>query len=183
MPAVTLGIEKTEKLYSKKTEAVLRFLTVIADAHRSGDIGHRTTLHAFHCVLQVFIPRIELVSLRLEREGRNHLIPMKGDDILQLIRQCVSLELKLHIDKLDTLSRMAQSATTFVGFFLPLLKELDEIPAGQAPGSISQEFHIMARQLAENLREQHALHFPQSEYVVPVESQREKIMIMDAQSV
>ncbi|KFX96862.1 hypothetical protein V490_03093 [Pseudogymnoascus sp. VKM F-3557] len=177
LPAVTLSIEKTEKLYSKKTEAVLRFLTVIADGHRSGDIGHRTTRHAFHCVLQVFIPRIELVSLRLEREGRNHPVPMKGDDILQLIRQCVSLELKHHMDmlfdKLDTLSRIRQSATTFEGFFLPLLKELDEIPAGQAPGSISQEFHIMARQLAENLREQHALHSPQSEHVVPVESQRE----------
>lgn len=139
MPAVILDIQKTEKLYSKKTEAVLRFLTVIIDGHRSGSIGHKITRHVFHCTLQVFIPRIKLVSLRLESDGEN---PIKGDGILQVIRQCVSLELKRHalmlFDKLDTLFKMKQSATTFEVFFLPLLEELDQIPPGQKPGTMSQ---------------------------------------------
>lgn len=62
---------------------------------------------------------------------------------------------------------MEQSATTFEGFFLPLMKELVEIPPGQTPGNITQEFHYMAHQLAEKLRKLHAAFFPRPQDVTP----------------
>ncbi|KFY21238.1 hypothetical protein V491_03049 [Pseudogymnoascus sp. VKM F-3775] len=58
---------------------------------------------------------------------------------------------------------MKQSATTFEGFFLPLLEELHQMPPGQKPGTMSQEFHVMRHQLAEKLWKQHALHLSQPE--------------------
>lgn len=141
-----------------------RFITAIADGQRDDKIELATAQHVFSSVLRVFTRRIQFVHFRTERGGVKHdPIPVKAEDILQLIRQCVSLELKHHmgmlLDRLDTLSRTGQSATTFEGFFLPLLKELDEMPPGRMPGTISEEFHFMAHQLAEKLWKQHALHF------------------------
>ncbi|KFZ12294.1 hypothetical protein V501_04298 [Pseudogymnoascus sp. VKM F-4519 (FW-2642)] len=156
---------------SKKPAVVLKFPTTITEDERVDKIGLETAQHVFSFVLRVFIPHIMFTPFRPERDERkNDPIPMKADDILQLIRQCVSLKLKQHVrfvfDKLDSLS-MGQSAMTFEGFFLPLMKEFDGMPPGQTPSTITQESHYMAHQLAEKLRKLHAAFFPHAQHMTP----------------
>ncbi|OBT63118.1 hypothetical protein VE03_07464 [Pseudogymnoascus sp. 23342-1-I1] len=171
VPAIIADIQNAERLYHRKSAAVFRFLAVIADVQKRGNIGTKTAQHVFHCILRVFIPLIKSALLRPEHDrATHHPVPVKGCEILQLIHQCVSLELRQHVrlifDKLDTLS-MGQSGITFESFFLPLMKEFDQMPPGQDFGTITQEFHHMAHQLAEKLRKLHAVIFPRPQHMTP----------------
>lgn len=143
----------------------------ISDGQRNGKVGFETARHVFNSILRVFTPRIKIFAILPKHDGdKQEPMPVTGNDFLQLIRQCVSLELKQHVrlvfDKLDSLS-MGQSAMTFEGFFLPLMKEFDEMPPGQTPGTINQESHHMAHQLAEKLRKLHAAFFPLAQHMTP----------------
>lgn len=143
---------KAEKLYVKKSAAVLRFLTAIADGHRSGKIGPETARHVFSSVLRVFIPRVKVFPIQPNHGGDEDPMPATGDDFFHLIRQCVSLKLRQQVrlifDKLDALS-MGRSGMSIEGFFAPLMKEFDQLPPGQTPGTATQEFYYMAHQFAE----------------------------------
>lgn len=127
---------------------------IISDGQREGKIKHGTAQHVFSSVLRVLIPRIKVTVVTGHWHGAvgadKEPMPVTGDDLLQLIHQCVSLELRkfvgLIFDKLDTLS-VGQSATAFEGFFVPLMRKLDRMPPGQTPGTITQKFHFIAHQL------------------------------------
>ncbi|OBT86630.1 hypothetical protein VE02_04456 [Pseudogymnoascus sp. 03VT05] len=47
------------------------------------------------------------------------------------------------------------------------MKSFDEMPPGQTPGTITQEFHLMAHQLAEKLRKLHPFLFPRPQRMGP----------------
>ncbi|OAF58948.1 hypothetical protein VC83_06075 [Pseudogymnoascus destructans] len=191
LPAVTLHIKNAERLSHPKSAAVFRFLTVITDGQRRGNIGNKVARHVFHCILQVFIPLIKVAPLQPGHEGgKRFSMPVQGCDIVRLIHQCVSLGLEQHMGMLfgtlDTLA-VAQSAATIEGFSLPLLKELDEVPPGQINDPIHIQFYMMAHQVAATIRKQLALHLPkyqdkscepqhvrpQPRYISPKESREE----------
>lgn len=127
------------------------FLTIIADSQKSGDIHYKTAQSVFGSVLHCFVPRIKVIHFKKEMRWTQVPILLVLDDMVQLLHQCASLELKHHLSalfsKLDRLSRFGDPEIIFEGFFLPLMKKFDEMPPGQTPGTAAQEFHYMAHQL------------------------------------
>lgn len=171
MPAIILDILRDEKPHGKKPVAVFRFLTAIADGQRGGKIELATAQHVFSSVLRVFTPRIQIVPFRTQRGGvKNDSISVKAEDILHLVHQCVSLELRRHVGllfgKLDAAS-IGQSAIILEGLFLPLINSFDEMPPGQIPGTVTQEFHFLAHQLVEKLRKLHPFLFTRPRRMSP----------------
>jgi hypothetical protein len=152
--------------------ATLKFLSIIAEAQKGGNISYKAAQRVFGSVLEVFIPRMKLVLLKGGNENQKGTtwdpILIKPEGILLLLRQCVSLELVHEVavlfDRLDRLSRLGPSEIAFKYIFVPLLKEFDGMPPGQIPGTMAQEFHARAHQLSEKLQKLHSLHFPPTQY-------------------
>lgn len=142
--------------------AVLGFLIDIAKAWRSDRISLKTAQVVFHAVLQDFIPNIKLADLDKSGERKTissyYHLPrafLDSKQIIQVIRQCVSLDLgpQVHqlFDKLERLASDEEPAIIFNGLFLPLAKELNEMTADQNPGALAQEVHNMACLFTEKL--------------------------------
>ncbi|KFY44392.1 hypothetical protein V494_01497 [Pseudogymnoascus sp. VKM F-4513 (FW-928)] len=77
-------------------------------------------------------------------------------------------------EKLKKLSKLTDSAVSFEGFFLPLIKEFDEMAPGQMHGSIVDEFHVRAHQFADTFRKRHAHLFSQPQDKATEELQEEE---------
>ena len=137
----------------------------IAEAWRSDRITLKTARDVLSAILQEFIPNIKLADdgrkepLRIQKyeyeihfpkeEYYEPLAFLDSEQIIQLLRQCVSLDLGPQVrqlfDKLERLARdEVEPAIIFVCFFLPLSKELNEMSADQNPGSLAQEVHNLA---------------------------------------
>ena len=160
--------------YSGMAGATLGFLFDIAEAWRSDRIALKTAQDVFSAVLQDFIPNIRLTYDRgrgplwemweylaevLFREGREYHRPrpfIDSEQIIHLLRQCVSLDLGPQVRRLfNKLERLAvdevEPAIIFCGLFLPLSKELNEMSADRNPGALAQEVHNMACLFTEKL--------------------------------
>ena len=152
--------------------ATLGFLIDIAEAWRSDRITLKTAQDVLSAVLQDFIPNIKLADdgrkepLRIRdyrdevlHPGERYCKPrafLDSEQIIQLLRQCVSLDLGPQVrqlfDKLERLARYeVEPAIIFACFFLPLSKELKEMSADQDPGALAQEVHNMACLFTEKL--------------------------------
>jgi hypothetical protein len=143
-------------LYTYSASAILGFLIHIAKAWRSDRITLKTAKDVFSAVLQDFIPKIKL-SDRNENDKRwstPNPSFVDSKQIVQLLRQCVSLDLGPQVRQLfDKLERLGdeEPAIIFGAFILPLSKELNEMSADQNPGKLAQEFHNMACLFTEKL--------------------------------
>ncbi|KFY40855.1 hypothetical protein V495_05219 [Pseudogymnoascus sp. VKM F-4514 (FW-929)] len=151
LPAVNSDIQEAEKFYARKSDAVLRFLTIVAEGYNGRHVGLKTARHVVHSVLQVYIARVQIVDMEDGTENQRRGILIKPDQITQLFGQCVSLGLRhaigLLLDKLDSLSRTMVTSFTFEEFFIPLIKQFDDMFPGGAPGTDVEEFHIKARHI------------------------------------
>jgi hypothetical protein len=115
---------------------VLVFLSEIC-----GKIGYRTTQEVFHAVLKDFIPSITITMC----SGIHSTDPpnLNPDDAIQLLRQCVSLNLEPQVqqllDKLENLAEVEDTATVMKAFFLPFAGKLHNMTTEQGQIQLVKE--------------------------------------------
>lgn len=76
LPSIKSDIQKAARFYSQKSAAVIRFLVVIAEAYNGRHIGHTTARSITNSILQVYIPRIQIIDIpgRMKNSKKDILI-------------------------------------------------------------------------------------------------------------